>query len=169
MITCPDLPEDTYGYDHVCLKVCPDGQYADKDTNLCVAFDDCPTDTWSDIISKHCVSRCPEVPGYFGYNATTSCVDRCPEVPDLYADQVTQTCEPICSDLNGEMRFADPVSRSCVFVCPIEEGLYGDPFTGRCTDTCDSSNAFKDNSTQRCTAICPSNPDYYSYTNLTDN
>lgn len=50
-----------------------------------------------------------------------------------------------------------------MYVCPISQGLYGDPTTGKCTSTCDLLNPFKDNSTQRCVALCPSNPDYYAY------
>ena len=50
-----------------------------------------------------------------------------------------------------------------MLVCPISLGLYGDPTTGRCTSSCNPANPYKDNSTQRCVAVCPSNPDSYAH------
>lgn len=104
--------------------------------------------------------RCP--PNFYGYDAITTCVSLCPELPELYGDNVTQKCLPSCDALNGELRFADPHTRTCVIQCPIEQNLYGDPTTGKCTASCDPLNHLQDNSTQRCTDVCPSNPDYYA-------
>ena len=72
---CPEVEdegEDTYGdpTSHTCVKVCPDTMFAENDTQLCVYWDACPTDTWSDIKSKHCVDRCPSEPLYFGLNSS---------------------------------------------------------------------------------------------------
>lgn len=63
--------------------------------------------------------------------------------------------------MDGELRFADPISRTCVYVCPILNDLFGDTDTGKCTDTC-SNGQLRDNSTQRCVDTCPSDPDYYA-------
>lgn len=124
----------------------------------------CPPGSWSDILSKHCVDRCPSQPVYFGLDSTTSCVLTCPTGPPaLYGDSVSGKCESSCNTANGQLRFADPISKRCVFVCNITLGYYGDPTTGLCTTICDVANPYKDNSTQRCVSVCPSNPDYYAH------
>ena len=58
--TCPSS-EDTYAdpTTRTCVKECPDGMVARNDTQTCVTYTSCPSNTWSDLKSKHCVSRCP--------------------------------------------------------------------------------------------------------------
>ena len=55
------MTEDTYADSttRTCVKVCPDAMVADNSTQTCVADNSCPGSTWSDNMSKHCVSRCP--------------------------------------------------------------------------------------------------------------
>lgn len=134
-----------------------------------MAYNNCTLGTWSDPISKYCVSRCPSEPLSFGLDSTTSCVTRCP--PGLFGDHETQTCIPSCpTGTNGEYRFADPISQTCVFVCPINSSLYGDTLvTGNfsCVLNC-SNGQLRDNSTQRCVPVCPSTPSYWADTTLSD-
>ena len=58
------------------------------------------------------------------------------------------------------------MSQTCVFLCPINSSLYGDTaISGNfsCVTTC-SGSQLRDNSTQRCVALCPSTPSYWADT-----
>ena len=51
-----------------------------------------------------------------------------------------------------------------MYVCPISDNLYGDIYVAgnfSCVATCSNGN-LRDNSTQRCTTVCPSNPSYWA-------
>ena len=158
---CLDVcPNSTYGNKQTktCMPICPNGTYADNGTRLCLPY--CPTGSFADTHINVCVEFCNNSIPEFADPSTHRCVTKCPEIPSLYGDFLNSTNIPVCVPAclyNGN--FTLNTTRLCVISCP--EPFFADPITGDCAVYCKpDSSLYADNSTRRCTS-CPN----ITYTN----
>ena len=92
-----------YQYNFRCVKVCPEGYYADTNKNCVIptscdanTYGDnsttkcvgtCPSGSFADPISRYCIAVCPDT--YFGDNRV--CVQNC-TTASTTASNITQLC-----------------------------------------------------------------------------
>ena len=106
-----------------------------------------------------CVTTCPTVPSYFGYDPDDECVEECPE--GYFADESTRLCVEACP--LSTKQYGDISTNYCVDQCPMIPDLFGQDLNDgnrTCVEECEEG-LFADPLTRTCVELCPFTEGYY--------
>ena len=163
--TCVDDCGDLFEYENRCVKLCPQGYYADSN-NICVLPTDCDGGTYGDNLTTKCISPC--VNGAFADPDSRYCIAVCPDGSYGYNSE----CVPDCVVAGGASFSSSDITQLCTSDCPEytyhESGEcvaqcvvgYANDNTGKCDTSCPNGQ-YTDPRTHDCVATC--------FDNQTDN
>jgi hypothetical protein len=116
-----------WGYNNLCLTICPSGYYAYVGDRICYSISAFPTSiVWfANNVTQTWESVCPLNPLSFGDRTLRYCIPAC--LGSTLADPSTRQCETSCQNSSY---FADFLNNKCVLVCPV--GYFANSINNKC-------------------------------------